>query len=216
MIIPKRSRMKENKKADKGWWVKGLIFENCNCQIICPGHTSFKQLCTHEKCVGHWSIHMEQGRFGEVALDDLNIIILYETPQLMIQGGWTEGLYIDQRADEGQRRAIEDILTGQVGGPWVVLSRFVTKRLETLYLPIYFEDLGRKKRMWVDDYLDTTIENIRGKDPDREVQLENLYNVIHGSTHVIASGKTTCQDSRFPFANNGTHALYSHFSWTGP
>jgi hypothetical protein len=208
--------MTEKKKTEKDWWVKGLIFENCNCQIICHGHTSFRQLCTHEKCIGHWSIHIVEGRFQEVALDDLNIIILYETPQLMIQGGWTEGLYIDQRADESQRRAIENILTGQVGGPWVVLSRFVSKRLETQFLPIQFEDQGKKKRMWVEGLFEATIENIRGKERDRDVRLENLYNVIHGSAHVIASGKTSSQDSQLPFVNDGTHALYSQFSWTGP
>jgi len=109
--------MSETTETEKRWWIKGLIFENCNCQVICHGHISYRQLCTHERCVGHWSIHIDRGQFHGVPLDDLNIIILYDTPQLMITGGWTEALYIDERAYKAQRQAIEHILTGQAGGP---------------------------------------------------------------------------------------------------
>jgi hypothetical protein len=206
----------EAAESEKGWRMKGLIFENCNCQIICQGHISYRQLCTHERCLGHWAIHIDRGQFNGVALDDLNIVILYDTPQLMISGGWTEVLYIDERANEGQRRAIEHILTGQAGGPWVVLSRFVTKRLETRHLPIHFEDQGRRKRMWVEGYFDTAIENLRGQDGSRDVLIENLFNQIHGSPQVIASGETSYRDGELAASTKGTHALYSHFSWAGP
>lgn len=207
--------MPEATENEKGWWIKGLIFENCNCQIICQGHISHKQLCTHERCLGHWAIHIDQGQFRGTSLDDLNIVILYDTPQLMIAGGWTEALYIDERASEAQRQAVEQILTGQAGGPWVVLSRFVTRRLETHHLPIHFEDQGGK-RMWVEGYFDTTIENLQGQDRSRDVLIENLFNQIHGSPQVIASGETSYKDGEIAASMKGTHALYSHFSWAGP
>ena len=207
---------KDTTSIEKKWWIKGLIFENCNCQIICHGHISYRQLCNYERCVGHWAIHIGKGQFLEVTLDDLNIIILYDTPQLMIAGGWTEALYIDERANETQSHAVEHILTGQAGGPWVVLSRFVTKRLETRHLPIHFEDQGRRKRMWVEGYFDTTIENLRGQDRSRDVLIENLFNQIHGSPQVIASGETSYKDGELAASMKGTHALYSHFSWAGP
>ncbi len=199
----------------KQWWMKGLLFENCNCQIVCQGHVSFRQLCTHERCVGHWSIHIDEGQFDGVPLDGLNVVILYDTPQLMVSGNWTEVLYIDEKANDLQRRAIEHILTGQAGGPWVVLSRFVAKRLPTRYLTIHFEEQARRKRMWVEGYFDTTIENIRGKDPNRDVVIDNLFNQIHGSSHVIASGETSYKDGELAASMKGTHALYSHFSWEG-
>jgi hypothetical protein len=199
----------------KKWWLKGLLFENCNCQIICPAHVSFKQLCTHERCMGHWSIHIDEGESGDVALNDINIIVLYDTPQLMFSGGWIETLYIDERANQLQRQAIERILMGQEGGPWVVLSRFVETRRPTRYLPIHYEDQGRKKRMWVDGIFDSAIENIRGQDRDRDVVIENMFNQLHATTQVVASGETWCKDGAFDLSTKGTHALYSHFSWRG-
>lgn len=71
------------------WRATGLLFENCNCQLVCPGHMSFKQLCTHERCIGTWAVHIEEGRYGDVALDGLNIVIFWNSPQHMIAGGWT-------------------------------------------------------------------------------------------------------------------------------
>ncbi len=207
--------MSDIAETTKKWWAKGLLFENCNCQIICPAHISFKQLCTHERCLGHWSIHIEDGKFGDVALNDINVVILYDTPQLMFNGGWIETIYIDERANKTQRQAIENILTGQAGGPWVILSRFVEKRQDTLFIPIHFEDQGRKKRMWIEGLFDTTIESIRGQDRNKDVVIENMFNHLHATTQVVASGETWCEDREFVLSTKGTHALYSHFSWAG-
>ena len=46
------------------WWAKGLLFENCSCQIVCPGHFHFTQDCTHDRCVGYWGIDVADGDFG--------------------------------------------------------------------------------------------------------------------------------------------------------
>lgn len=119
-----------------------------------------------------------------------------------------------KRANEAQRLAIERILTGHEGGPWVILSRFVAKRYPTRYLPIHFEDQGRKKRMWVDGIFDTTIENIRGQDRSQDVMIVNMFNQIHSSPQVIASGDTWCKECEHVLSTKGTHSLSSPFSWT--
>lgn len=195
------------------WWAKGLLFENCNCQLLCPAHLSFKQLCTHERCVGHWAIHFEDGRYGETPLGGLNAVVLYDSPQHMIAGGWTTALSIDERGSEAQRAAVEAILSGAAGGPWKVLARFVGTRRETRHVPIHFEDAGRRKRMWIDGAFDTTVEAIRGKDEASEAVLSNLFNQIHAALQVLARGKTRSSDRGLAFDIQGTHALYSSFDW---
>jgi hypothetical protein len=197
--------------AEPRWWAKGLLFENCNCQLLCPAHVSFKQLCTHERCFGHWAIHFDDGGYDETALAGLNAVVVYDSPQHMIVGGWTTAFSIDERATDAQRSAIETILSGAAGGPWKVLARFVGTRRETRFVPIHFEDAGRRKRMWIDGSLDTTIEAIRGRDEASEAVLSNLFNQIHGLVQVLARGKTRCSDRGFSIDIDGTHALYSSF-----
>jgi hypothetical protein len=196
------------------WYAKGLLFENCSCQLVCPGHFSFKQLCTHDPCIGHWSIHFEEGRYGSTPLTGLNAVILFRSPRLMISGGWTELFLLDERADDLQRVAMERILSGQAGGAWAVLARFVATRLETRFLPILFEDKGKIKRMWIDGVFDTSIETLRGVDRSRDVVLENIFNQIHAPTQTLAFGSTSVKEGELAMDLKGSHALFSHFSWS--
>jgi hypothetical protein len=202
--------------ATPSWWATGLLFENCNCQLVCPAHFSFKQLCTRERCLGLWAMTFEEGAYGGTSLRGLNAAVLWDSPRHMIAGGWTTALLIDDRADESQREAVENVLSGKAGGPWEVLARFVGTRLEARAVPIHFEEAGRTKRMWVDGLFDTTIEALLGRDKAGDVVLANLFNQIHASTQVLALGKSRCSDRRLPFTTDGTHALYSKFSWRVP
>ena len=197
------------------WWATGLLFENCNCQLLCPGHVSFKQHCTHERCQGNWAIHLDESQFGGVSLSDLNAAVIFDAPQRMYDGGWTQVAYIDERATTEQRTALDDILAGRVGGPWAILGRFVEKRLETRFVTMCFDENDGKKRLVVPDLFETTITAIRGADGKTEARIENLHNVAHGPTHVLARGRTRCKDPAFDFLNVRTHGLYSHFSWNG-
>lgn len=199
--------------GNASWRAKGLLFENCNCRLVCPGHMSFRQLCTHERCIGAWAVHIEEGRHGDVALDGLDIVIFWDSPQHMIAGGWTEKFFVGEHADPAQREALETIFSGKAGGPWEVLARFVAKRLPTRYVPLRFEDRGRRKRMHAEGLFDMAVEAIRGKDKNREALLENVFNQIHAPTQVLALGQSRLSDPEFRFEMEGTHALYSRFSW---
>ena len=196
------------------WRATGLLFENCNCQLICPAHVSFKQACTNARCRGHWAIRVDQGRFGDVDLANTSVVIVYDAPQRMYEGGWTQACYIDERATGPQRAALDDIVSGRAGGPWAILAGFVETRLETRCVPMRFEDDWGEQRLTIPDLFDTTVSPIRGADGSAEARLENLHNVIHGPTHVLARGRTRCADRVFDFEHERTHALCSRFSWT--
>ena len=200
---------------DVTWQARGLIFENCSCQLLCPGHVSFRQDCSHERCQGHWALRIEDGNFGGVDLAGLNAAQVYDAPQRMYQGGWTQGCYIDDLATPPQRAALDTILCGRAGGPWAILERFVKRRLTTRYVPMRFEDLGHEKRLWIPDQLDTTVNAIRGGDRKDLVTIDNLHNVIHGATHVLGRGRTESTDPVLGFELTETHGLYSNFSWEG-
>lgn len=202
--------------ATETWRAKGLMFENCNCQLLCPAHLSFKQRCEHERCIGHWAIHIDEGTYGDTPLAGLNAFIVSDAPQIMIEGGWTQAICIDERADASQRRALERIYTGQAGGSWAILAEFVETRLATRFLPIQFKDEGRRKSMWVEGDFSTAIEAIKGADKDQEARLVNVHNQIHGPTQVLAFGTTRFEDQGLVLSTDGTHAIASPFSWNGP
>ena len=197
------------------WWAEGLLFENCNCAAVCPGHIHFSQKCTHEVCRGFWAIRFEAGRAGEADLGGIDAVVVYEAPQVMVDGGWKQVIIVSDRAEAGQRRAIEEIISGVRGGPWEVLSRFVSDALPTRTAPVTIEDAPGRKSVTVTGILEGAVQAIRGRNRAEPVTFENIYNKIHDSTQVIATGSTRYDDGELVIANDGTHGLWSRFRWAG-
>lgn len=197
----------------QNWWAKGLIFENCNCQLVCPGHMHFDQLCTHERCIGYWAIRIDSGQYGDVSLAGLRAVIAFDTPQHMISGGWTEMILIDEASTEGQRAALQTILAGQAGGPWETLGRFVARRLDTRYVPIDFNEDEVIKSVTIPGLLKSVVTRIRGRDRSKPVLFENIFNQIHAPTQVLATGDTEYDDGVIRVQTTRSHGLFSNFEW---
>ena len=206
--------MTESLRPENRWWAKGLLLENCNCQVVCPGHIHFSNNCTNERCVGYWAIRFDEGSYGNVGLEGVRAVIAYDSPSHMISGGWTEMVIIDEQCSKVQQSATEAILTGRAGGPWEVLDRFVKQRLPTRILPIQIVDKGAMKKVAIKGFLEGTIKDIRGRNRDQPVMIQNMFNQIHAPEQIIAHGDTTYDDGEIMIATEGTHALYSKFDWS--
>lgn len=200
--------------AYPSWSARGLLFENCTCQVVCPGHMHFSQNCTHERCLGYWAMRIDEGHFGDVPLAGLRAVVAFEAPQRMMDGGWTEIVLIDDSASTDQRAALDRILRGEVGGAWAVLGRFVATRLDTRYVPIEFGDEGTRHHATIPGLLTTSVSNIRGRDRSAPVMFENIFNQIHGASQVIATGTSHYDDGVIRFDTEKTHGLHSRFEWT--
>ncbi len=195
------------------WWAKGLLFENCSCQLVCPGHIHFSQLCTHDRCLGYWAVRVDEGEFAHAGLAGVKALVVFDAPQHMMSGDWTEVLIIDQAASPAQREAMEAILNGRTGGPWEVLARFVGRWLETRFLPIEFDEDELSKKARIPGLLKTAITRIRGRDRAKPVMFENIFNQIHAPQQVLATGSTEYDDGVIRIRNSKTHGLYSNFEW---
>ena len=195
------------------WWARGLLFESCTCTLVCPGHMHFEQLCTHERCKGYWAVRFDEGRYGDVPLGGVKVVISFDSPQRMIDGGWTEVVILDAGATPGQRQAAETILTGRAGGPWQKLATFVGTWLPTRVMPIEFDDEPAVKKGRIAGLFDAVVTNLRGRDKSQPVRFENIFNQIHAPSQVVALGDTTYDDGVIRYATKGTHALHSRFDW---
>jgi hypothetical protein len=110
-----------------GWRIRGTYFESCNCDPICPcrridGVAGGRS--THGECLGVLSWLIEDGAVDEVGLGGLPVALAIRYSDDEPGSPWTWILYLDERASEEQRAALEGIFTGRLGGdaerhfPW--------------------------------------------------------------------------------------------------
>lgn len=102
------------------WHLKGNVLVACNCDWGCP--CNFNALPTHGKCEGGWTWQVEHGAFGDVKLDGLAFSVFVNWPGAIHEGNGEGVTLIDDRADDAQRAAIQQLVAGKIGGPWGVLG----------------------------------------------------------------------------------------------
>jgi hypothetical protein len=110
------------------WRISGTYLEACNCEAICPCRTVGGRRggrSTYGVCLGSLSWLIEEGEAGDVGLAGMRTALANRYDDDEDGSPWSFVLYIDERADERQRQALEAIFLGRLGGtperqfPWV-------------------------------------------------------------------------------------------------
>jgi hypothetical protein len=98
------------------WNVEGGWFDVCRCAVPCP--CSWAQPPDDGFCEGILVWHIEKGHYGNVTLDGLNVVVvgafkgnIWENPT-----DFVDAIFMDDRADEAQRGALQMVFSGQAGG----------------------------------------------------------------------------------------------------
>jgi len=132
--------------AKTKWRLKGQYIKNCNCIATCPCDTiGFPY--PDKGCEGVAGMHITQGKFGDVKLDGLKWVVVYQWPGALHEGNGTVQAFIDKKATEAQRTALLTILSGKAGNAWFeILSSIVTTVHDPQFVPISWEFDKKKRR----------------------------------------------------------------------
>ena len=107
-VVPIRAG--DDKKSP--WKVTGQLEEACSCDAACP--CWFDSKPTHMQCGGGQFVFIQKGSYGDVPLDGLAFGAMGQSPkgETMMDsvGRWDFlTIYIDEKADPAQRKALEAI-----------------------------------------------------------------------------------------------------------
>ena len=121
------------------WHLAGDWFDVCNCTIPCP--CTFAQAPSEGDCNGILAWHVREGNFGDVRLDDLNVVAVgsFEGNIWAGEAKPVMGFFIDERADDRQREGLETIFGGQAGGWPGDFASLISENRGVVYAPIKFE-----------------------------------------------------------------------------
>jgi hypothetical protein len=160
------------------WKISGELEEACSCDAACPCWWDSKP--TKMTCSGGQTLFIEKGSYGALRLDGLAFGFIGQSPagkgMMESFGNWNFAyLYVDEKANAGQRKALEQIAMA-IGGPaapkekmkvrYVPISRRVTGKEHQVTLGSYGEYAGHL----VDGGLGSLskITNPTGADPIRK------------------------------------------------
>lgn len=199
--------------ADK-WLIEGEYFESCNCTVLCPCLLTHAQARpTEGHCDVVLAVQVAKGHYGKVDLSGLNAVQAIRTPGPMAQGGGTLAVYLDSRASDEQRAALEKIFTGNAGGPPALLAGLISTRLPVKSAAITFESKEKVRKLSIPGIGEVAVEGITGAG-DKVVWLEN---VAHPFSTRLAAAKGTAshfRDHSFDFENSGRNGHFAPIQWS--
>jgi hypothetical protein len=200
--------------SEPKWHIEGDYFESCNCDLLCPCLLSQAQARpTQGHCDVVLATHVSRGNYGSVDLSGLNAVQALTTPAEMSKGNGTLAVYVDKRANDAQRAALEAIFTGNAGGPPSLMSGMIATRLPTKSAEINFSSDGKKFSVSIPKITEVTVEGVIGAH-DQVVWIEN---VGHPFSRRLAAAKGTQShfaDHSLNFDNSGRNGHFSPISWS--
>jgi hypothetical protein len=200
--------------SNENWRIDGEYFESCNCELLCPCLLSHAQARpTEGHCDVVLGIHIKNGTYGKVDISGLNAVQALTTPGAMAKGNGTFAVYVDSRANDAQRAALEAIFTGAAGGPPSLFAPMIATRLPTRTAQIEFKSDGRKWQLSIPGITDVTVEGVAGAN-NQNVWLDN---VGHPFSNRLAAAKATSshyKDHALAFDNSGRNGHFSSINWS--
>ena len=204
--------------AVTSWNMRGDIFESCSCNIVCP--CNYGGDPTDLPCEAVLGFRVQEGNYGNTPLGGLNIVLYIQIPGKVFDGGWTLGVYLDERASQDQAEALGTILSGQAGGWFEPFSGLIANPLDPKQVAISFEIVDGEHRITVPGLLEAGTERIPnpipGMPPLDTTVNDMVVPFFTESVHVRRSTTLKLTDPNMSFEYAGQSANISQFEYSGP
>jgi hypothetical protein len=202
----------------KKWRMRGFIVGSCNCDWGCP--CNFDARPTQGNCKGLYVWAIKQGTFGGTRVDGLTMALAASFPGAVHEGGGTGVYIIDERANREQRQALETLgRAGNVGLPFDIFAKVVSRWLDTFYAPIEIRAEGIRSTVKIGggnvlDLATSKIKNpVTGK--EEELYLDKPTGFTSKRSEVGMSLVARLNTQGLSFDNSGKYAEHGEFDYSG-
>ena len=201
------------------WRITGDYFENCSCDVVCPCLFSPGPAMSAQPTKGACDVpigfHIDSGNYGNVSLDGLNAAVMAHTPGIMGQGNWSVALYIDERANDDQRQALQAIFSGQAGGTMAALAPLISTILGVKFVPITFTKNGMQRSMEIPGVAHLSVHALPGLAPDKEIWATGAHPFApEGLAMAVGEAGSTYDDYGMHWDNSGQNGHYAPIAWS--
>lgn len=196
----------------ESWKVSGTYFETCNCAAACP--CVFLSAPTEGSCTALVAWHVDKGTLGKVSLNGLNAALLAHSPGHMQQGKWKVALYIDDKANPEQQKALGGIFSGQAGGHLAALGPLIGEVLGVKPVSIEYKADGKKRSLRIPKIADAEIEALEGQGGALVTVENHPFTPVPGHPAVVSTSKRmSFNDHGISVDISGKNGFYSPFAY---
>ncbi|MCC7025280.1 MAG: DUF1326 domain-containing protein [Thermomicrobiales bacterium] len=210
--------MAEN--AAPSWSLRGEYFENCNCAVTCPclfsPNPPLSSMPTEGACEVAFAFHLDEGAYGDVRLDGLNLAMIARTPGPMGEGNWAVALYLDERADERQQQGLQAIFSGVAGGVMGALAPLIGSVLGVKNVPIDYRREGKRRSVAIPDVMQLAVRPVPSiAGADAEIVATNAHPFApEGVVMAVGDEGSVWSDYGMRWDNSGRNGHYAPIAWS--
>jgi hypothetical protein len=168
-----------------------------------------------ERCRVVLVFHIDSGEVEGVDVSDLTVAMLADTPQVMAEGEWRVGLFMDEAASQEQADKLGAVFSGQLGGPMELLSPLIGEMLGMEVAPIEYVDEDRRHRVRIGEFVEIEVEDfVPPQTPEGEVS--KVTGVFHPANSTLTMAQATASRVNafgLAFSNMGKNGHSAPFSW---
>jgi hypothetical protein len=199
------------------WRIRGSYFESCSCDPICPcrridGVPGGRS--THGVCMGVLSWLIDEGAADGVDLGGQPVALALTYSDDEEGSPWTWILYLDSRAADDQRNALEGIFTGRLGGDAETHFPWAWKASELVAVRPVEIDVDHNRRR----QLLRIRDRVRVRIGDRYQGPETVTCVIPGHERTgeeLVADELVVEDGPLAFSYRGVCGYGSTFDYSG-
>ena len=200
--------------APLSWVFDADYLQACNCDYGCP--CEFSAPPTPGFCEGTGAWLIKTGHCGNVSLDGLGLAFAAHWPKAIHLGGGTVSIFIDERANQEQREALENIAFGKLSGLlFEILATTFTKVLPTAFVPFEVHLDGRNSTARVGDQILFGLEPVKNPvtgDPEF-VRIEHATGFIFKGAEVVSARdiRVSSGSINFQYSNKAGFVTEVHY-----
>jgi hypothetical protein len=207
------------------WSLLGDWFDVCKCNIPCP--CTFAQTPSYGDCDGVLVYHIKKGQYGEISLDELNVLVLSYFKGNIWSGNTKADIavFFDEKANKEQRNALNMIFTGKAGGFMAEFAKLIGEVRGIEFALINFE-VADDLSYWSAEIPGKVMakgEALTGPMTPRgkRVQTINAPGSEVGPGTVTTWGtavidEVNVPDVRYQWKRSGRSSKHITFNWSGP
>jgi hypothetical protein len=198
------------------WNLAGTYFESCSCNVPCPCTASLNLPADQDYCRALLAFNLTSGDVEGVDVGGVGVAMIVDAPQVMAEGGWNVGLYIDDSASDEQAEALGRVFSGELGGPPEALGPLLGEFLGVERAPIEFHEDGLTHSVKIGDAVDIELEDVVsfGNESGEPARYENIFHPVGTSLNISTAKRANIDGFGIKYEGKGGFSK-PDFSWAG-